>query len=469
MRREWKTAALALLLAAALLTGCGRHTAAPASVPEPTAAPTAEPAPPPTPEPTPPPTPEPTPEPTATPVPTAVPVTEPVREASRMAGDDANPWLLPGENEREMRVRWTGQYTRESVCVWYAPDDGSGALGPDAVRVEADRAGASPEIDPDRPCFYDALLTVEPGERYLYGIAEGEREPAVLYPFRAPAEDGTFSAVFVSDSHLVNDSHGALLEDVLEKALELKLSEGGALDGIFHQGDVVDHPHYTLGLLTNNVPLLHSIPSTVTVGNHDFDAAIRNYFPQPHIDRTTGDYWFLRGGVLFVGVNVRCYDHDKQMGYLRTVPEQAGEHEWTVLLIHYSMRSNGHHGIDQPVYNFRLWLEPLLEELDVDLAISGHDHEYDRTALMEGDASVEGSAGTVVTKAPGQTLFVGCPSATAIKVYSNNIDVDFAMAAEGIEHDRGFILLDATPEELRIRAVNADTGEIVDDFVLRHE
>ena len=42
------------------------------------------------------------------------------------------------------------------------------------------------------------------------------------------------------------------------------------------------------------------------------------------------------------------------------------------------------------------------------------------------------------------------------------------MVVEGMEDERGYVLVDFSPEEIHIRAVNAETGEILDDFTMRH-
>ena len=452
------------LLCAILLTGCASHSSA-QELPELTATPllTAAPTSLPTPSPSP------TAEPTPSPVPTPEPVTAAFLEPSSMGRKEVFPYLLPGENESVMMVRWTGPISDQTPFVLYGPDDGSGTLPANAVRAEVSRRSATTSDASYNRYFYEARLDVAPETRYIYGIEEGDAAPGVVYPFVTPRTDGAFHAVFGSDTHIENRAHGQLLASSLETALQMVLDDGHGLDGIFLLGDVVNKLDESLDVVTANAPLMRSIPSTVIVGNHDSLGAITSFFPAPHKDPTTWDYWFVRGGVLFIGMNIRYTNYLRHADFLRAAAEQAEPHNWTVMMIHYSMRTNGNHGIDRPVYNLWYFLGPVMEELDVDLVISGHDHEYDRTPLMNTSGPAPDAAGDQLVKRRGEMLFVCVPSTTGVKFYNRNIHTDIPMAAESLEAARGFVLADFSPEALRLRAVNADTGEIVDETVLRRE
>lgn len=394
-------------------------------------------------------------------------VTEPVVEYTVVEKKEFSPYLLPGESERQMIVRWVGSQVKAPLTVLYGPDEGDGELPADFACADVTFSMAPPDINADFRFLYQAELTVEPDTRYVYGISAGGEEPTVLYPFAAPGEDGVFSAVFVSDTHLVNARHSASLETTLETALAHKLSEGEMLDGMFHMGDLVNTPQMPLGVLTRNVPLLHSLPAVYVAGNHDYDKSVYSFFPMPHQDRLTRDYWFVRGGTLFIGVNCRYGIGEKHTNFVRTACQEAPEHNWTVVMLHYGIRSNGFHGRDQAAcYTFRVALEPIMEEMDVDLVFAGHDHEYNRTPLFGPEGVVPDSSGGQVVKAPGERVYLTVPTGSDSKHYTKNVEIDFAMAAEALEQDRGYLLVDFTPEQIRVRAVNAVTGETADEFVL---
>ena len=452
-----KRCLLALLLAVLLLSGCS------SSVPEPAAS---EPA---AIEPTTSPTLSPTPEPT--PEPTAVPVLQPETVLSGATGG-ASPYILSGSDDTTVRVCWTGRYSRSGdVRVFYAV-----AGEDDALPKDPGTAGASGVFLPEgafsgQPMLYTATLSVEPGTRYVYGISEDGAAPDTVYHFRTNEADH-LSAVAVSDTHLYcNEWHPALLEDTLEAALGAVTGSGGALDMVIHTGDIMEQPRYSLDALLDHVPMLHSFVFTPVAGNHDSLDAVRARFPMEDADRQTGDYWFVRGGVMFVGIEIGLRYYTYHADYLREVLENAPEHNWTVVLIHYAMRSNGSHAIDGPVMNFRYFLEPVMDEFDVDLVIAGHDHEYNRTVLLGSGApeQPDGDTGAAVLyKKPGERIYITLPSGTGLKYYDSSIhDVDFAFAAEGLEHEPGYVFFDFSPEEISLSAYSAATGEEIDAVTLR--
>ncbi len=451
------TAALVLAL---LFAGCGSRTE-PAATPEPTAPPTAAP--------TAEPTPEPTPEPTATPEPTPEPTAEPVSKIetapSLVTGVEAAPWLLQGEEKDLLYLCWMGMNTSAPVYVAYGPDPGDGTLPPDSPRVECGKTLMPAPAVAEYPWQYRAELRLEQGVRYVYGICQGDAAPEAVYPLCTDSND-TFSFVCVSDTHVVNRKHCAAAEDAMESAMAEKLSEGDALDGVFHLGDIVDQPGMTLGLFTDNVPFLRSFPLTAVAGNHDSAPAVSYHFPMPHTSEAYGHFWYLRDRVLVIGVNIENRYFEKHAEYVRSAIESAGEHDWTILLIHYSMRDNGYHSRDGQVIGFRRALEPVIHDLDVDLVISGHDHEYDRVVLLDSEGPVPGGEGTELTKLPGQVLYVTVPTSTGVKYYDRNREAEFPMAAEGLEQESGYVLVDVGTEGIRLRIFGTESG-IIDDVSLR--
>lgn len=450
-----KSRMLSLLLAALLLlSGCAdAATAAPVG-PSPTAA--ASPAPSPTPEPT--------------PVPTAVPVMQPETEPCGATGGAA-PYLLPDSGGAAMRVCWTGSRSGD-VRVLYGPAGEDGALPDKPSAVEAVKKVLPDYAFSAYPVLYTASLPVEPGTRYAYGISEDGGAPDTVYHFRTN-DAGRLSAVAVSDTHFPSMTYAdraATLENTLETALGAASESGGAIDMIIHTGDIMDQPEYSLNVLTDNVPMLRSFLFTPIVGNHDSLGSVREFFPMEGADKTTGNYWFVRGGVMFVGMQISVRYIEYHADYLRRVLEEAPEHNWTVVLIHYSMRSNGAHANDAAVVSFRRFLEPVMDELDVDLVISGHDHEYNRTVLLGSGAPEqpgEASRSSVVYKKPGERIYITLPSGSGLKYYDSGRAVDFAFAAEGLEHEPGYVLFDFTPEEIAISARSAETGEEIDAATLR--
>ena len=448
MRRR-TVRALALLCALFLLAGCAAQDV-PAAETVSTAAPS------PTAEPTP--TPEPTPE------PTAEPVTAPETQVSLTA-----PYLLPGQDDATVRVCWTGARHAEGMCVLYGPAEADGSLPSEPASAAADASELDNECYSADAMQYTAELAVAPGTRYAYAVVTTGGEPDAVYHFRTNEPD-RLRAVAVSDTHLysarAHEYHPALLEATLEKALEESTAAHEPIDMIVHAGDILDHPEHSLDMFFEGVPMLRSFLLAPISGNHDSLYAVRRRMPMAGQDRRTGNYWFVRAGVLFIGVQIGDRYYLNHTDFMTSVAENAPEHNWTVLLVHYGLRSNGVHGHDAPVIGFRRTLEPMMDVLDVDLVISGHDHEYNRTALLGGDAP-EADTSAVLYKQPGERIYITLPSGTGLKYYNDSRSADFPFAAEGLEHEPGYVFFDFSPEEISLSAYSAATGEEIDAVTLR--
>ena len=212
--------------------------------------------------------------------------------------------------------------------------------------------------------------------------------------------------------------------------------------------------------------MLRSFLLAPVSGNHDSLYAVRRRLPMAGQDARTGNYWFVRAGVLFIGVQIGDRYFPNHTDFMTSVAESAPEHNWTVLLIHYGLRSNGVHGHDAPVIGFRDTLEPMMDALDVDLVISGHDHEYNRTALLGGDAP-EADTASILYAQPGERIYITLPSGTGLKYYDDSRSADFPFTAEGLEHEPGYVFFDFSPEEISLSAYSAATGEEIDAVTLR--
>ena len=447
MKRSTRILAL-LLCALLLLSGCAAEEATDAAE----AFSASEPAPSPTPEPTPVPTPEPT--------------AEPVMRAETEASGAAASYILPGQTDSTVLVCWSGAYCAEGMSVLY------GIAGEDDALPAEPSAAAAVESRLD-DCFsadrmqYVAELSVEPATRYAYAVVKNGAEPDAVYHFRTNDADELHTAA-VSDTHLYSHrDHPALFEDMFENILRTELDGGRSLDMIIHTGDILDHAEYSLDTIFNGIPMLRSFLLASVAGNHDSLFVARHRIPMTGQDKTTGDFWFVRGGVLFIGIQIENRNFAAHAKYMRSLPEIVPEHNWTVMLIHYSMRSNGLHGHDGPVAGFRDALEPTMDALDVDLIISGHDHEYNRTALLGGDEPAADTS-DILYKQPGERMYITLPSGTGLKLYYGaSRSADYPFVAEGLEEEPGFVLFDFTPDEITLSARSSATGEEIDSVTLR--
>ena len=148
-------------------------------------------------------------------------------------------------------------------------------------------------------------------------------------------------------------------------------------DNIYEDGDPA---RADIAVLEPFRPVLQSgVPLIAALGNHDTDSgngpAQLDALGQP-------GPWFARrfGPVLVVVLDSNHPDDPEQLSWLRQTLERD-DATWTIAAMHHPMRSAGFHGSDLEV---RAAFAPLFKQYGVQLALAGHDHDYQRTRTIDG-------------------------------------------------------------------------------------
>jgi|GEM_PF-4540513 len=99
---------------------------------------------------------------------------------------------------------------------------------------------------------------------------------------------------------------------------------------------------------------------------------------------------------------------------------------WTVVNWHYSIYSAGNHGAEDVIRAIRVYMFPILDDLDIDLVLLAHDHVYTRTFQMFDDDPQEnqmvGKKGEIIN--PTGTLYLTGSTSSGSKYYSLNVCYD---------------------------------------------
>jgi 3',5'-cyclic AMP phosphodiesterase CpdA len=134
------------------------------------------------------------------------------------------------------------------------------------------------------------------------------------------------------------------------------------------------------------------------VGNHD--AAEGRSLEQIRRLGMPGLWWsVVIGDVRFVGLDSNGVDDPAQLAWLRATLEDAAE-PWTIVAIHESPYSAGYQGSNLDV---RERFAPLFERFGVQLVLSGHDHDYQRSVVDGVTYVVSGAGGS--TRGTGEEGF----------------------------------------------------------------
>ncbi|SOC42870.1 purple acid phosphatase family protein [Salinicoccus kekensis] len=276
---------------------------------------------------------------------------------------------------------------------------------------------------------YKAHATgLEPNTTYYYQVGSESGEISETGQFKTSGEDGDpFKFVHYTDTQNAfwNENvrnEAAFGADTLMRALET----AGDADFVLHTGDVVEIAEIEdewVDIFERSRPYFMSAAMAVAPGNHDeyalnwadepFTEKFNEHFNVPVTNDAVdgGSYYsFDYNGVHFVTLNTNDNKEsednpnegaigEEQMDWIREDIDEARANgaEWVVLNYHKPLYSKSYHSLqDDDVQEIREELTALIDELDVDLALQGHDHVISRTHSLTHVPSDENFSNGVV-------------------------------------------------------------------------
>lgn len=236
--------------------------------------------------------------------------------------------------------------------------------------------------------------------------------------------------------------------------------------------------------------------TVVNMGNHDYyyPDSYEAVYNRPNVEDE--NYWFEYNNALFISMDTNDWeDFDDDVAFLRkTVAEHGQDKDWIILTYHHATFSQAYHQEDRSIMYWRERMTPIFSELDVDLVLSGHDHIYTRSYLMNGfdpvDAGRVVEQGETVEKKEGEVQYVTSNSASGSKYYNffdfkngvrdeedtNTWTFDQSVDEKTIrtytavwaqEENPNYTNVDVTKDSLTVTTYDVETDEVVDAFTLK--
>ena len=390
-------------------------------------------------------------------------------EETVLYGTRVSPYLLPGAQGDTVILRWTAD-SDQPVLVHYGLRNEPGTAPAETTVMEI-----SPQRAVYASCytkatwFYSAELSI-PESGYAYGLSEPGGVPSRWYDI-AGENDGVLTAFLTSDSHISNEKEAGRIEAVLDS-----LSPVNAPELICHTGDVNEDVRLSPNILIQGMESLRTVPIAAVCGNHDAMEKLYEFFrmpglvmnrPNPNYTAQLLDYCFEKEDVLFIGLNMKSMDFQSHGDFIRKAVADHPDCRWTVVMIHYSLFSNGSHGKDSDPLQFQRNMAKVFSETDVDLVLSGHDHEYDRSLLYKGEEPQPGTDDVIEEKRQGETLYISLPTTTGTKFYRRVTEINEPPAVEALKFAPGYVLTKFSRDAIILQAYSIE-GELVDAMVLKH-
>lgn len=211
--------------------------------------------------------------------------------------------------------------------------------------------------------------------------------PAGTFRTAAPPTQTAFSFVAFGDSRSGVAEHRSVVARILTLAPDL----------VLHTGDIVNKPSEPADwdlFFEIERDLMRQITLFPALGNHEREHA--DYFDAFHLPNNERWYSFDYGQAHFTVLQADGYAvwtrYEPQYAWLEN-DLAASSARWKIVMLHYPPYSSGLHSAEAGVVKVRKLLAPMFERYGVDLVISGHDHDYERSVVNGVTYIVSGGGG----------------------------------------------------------------------------
>ena len=385
--------------------------------------------------------------------------------------------LMMGSDETQLNVTWYSDGEEASVAWCKASEVSDGMMSTEAMSAEAETVLAD-----EGEGYYSCMATVtglEPSTEYAYCLVNNGYQSEVRYFTTGDKDEYGFA--LIGDAQL---GSGETLEgDIAAWQYTLGLIDNNeafeAADFLLSLGDQVDtcnsEEHFGAFL---NQELITRTPIATTIGNHETDAPLYSYHFNPAnasdkygITGAGSDSWFRYNDTLFVVLNTSAGSIEDHDVFVKEAIALNPDVRWKVAVFHHTIYTVSERAEDSSTMSRREWITALLKECDFDIALSGHDHIYSRSYLMDGMEAMkdvqyyDDETFTSATDTEG-IPYLTLSSSTGSKYY----DVVFPDEPDILIYEQKYIphvsMVSVTDTAFTLTTYRTDDMSVVDSFTL---
>lgn len=331
---------------------------------------------------------------------------------------------------------------------------------------------------------------------YTYKVGSDKDGWSQEYTFNTGSYGDSWNFLHFGDVQLYSTKDLAGQTEGWNKTVSAAVEKFPQTSFLLSAGDQANHSSMQEHAGFISPDALKQYRTVVNMGNHD------NYYPDSYLavynrpNVEDENYWFEYNNALFISMDTNDWeDFDDDVAFLRkTVAEHGEDKDWIILTYHHATFSQAYHQEDRSVMYWRERMTPIFSELDVDLVLSGHDHIYTRSHLMNGfdpvDAGRVAKTGETIEKNKGEVQYVTSNSASGSKYYkffdfkegerdeedTNTWTFDQTVDEKTIrtytavwdqQQEPNYTNVEVTKEGLTVTTYKTENGEVVDAFTLK--
>ncbi len=314
---------------------------------------------------------------------------------------------------------------------------------------------------------------------YYYQYTQN-KSMSEVYSFTT--DDGKDTTVlFVTDSQIGRSSGEQ--EEIYKNdtfgwtnTLESAFTQSDEIDFILSSGDQVEDSYSEEQYTYFESPkCLRSTPVAAGIGNHEFYTPnYSHHFNNPNNNTFTlfrwpagQGYYFSYNDVLFIVLDSNNFVPTANRRIIKNACKAYPDAKWRVLMMHHSPFDA--RGADDIGNKFaKATIVPFIDEFDIDICLSGHDHYYSRSYMIR-NGEITGAADDGIYKNPDGTLYITQNSSSGSN-YSGIGDSISEYCEFALQENRAtYSLVKVTENTLTVTTYHSDDNKAFDTVTIEKD
>lgn len=404
--------------------------------------------------------------------------------------------LTPGKTEKDLNFAWYSQKKgTPAVKVWKDGQKGSAKIftgtsieisaenWQGSVYTSGNQVSVEDYFEENTAYHYQYTDSYEEGntqwsEEYQYTSKDKNTFSVILTGDPQIGASGSSDDYTADDSSVARDTYNWNL--TMQQAMKLSpnaaflLSAGDQINqsGATKEEDKKTRESEYAGYLYPDV--FRTLPIASTIGNHDMAGADYSiHFNNPNDEDNLGatnagsDYYFSYGDVLFISLNSNNRNQEEHRSLMTKAVQSNPDAKWKVVIFHSDIYGSGQPHADTDAATNRIIFAPLMDEFDIDVCLTGHDHTYSRSyQILDGNViDYDISDGSVTN--PEGTLYITTGSGSGSKYYNLLNYTPYYIAERTNDCLPAFSVMDFSADAFTIQTYDYNGDVYADSFTIK--
>lgn len=219
--------------------------------------------------------------------------------------------------------------------------------------------------------------------------------------------------------------------------------------------------------------IFRNLPIAATIGNHDtMGADYSQHFNNPNSEDNLGataagsDFYFSYGDVLFICLNSNNRNKEEHRALMTEAVQNNPDAKWRIAYFHADIYGSGTGHSDTDATGIRIVLAPLMDEFDIDVCLTGHDHTYSRSyQILDGNV-IDYDIIDNSVKNPEGTMYISTGSGSGSKYYNFVNYTQYFIAERTNVCLPTFSALEFTEDSLTVKTYDYNGEQYAEDFTI---